>query len=176
MKELAKAKLAAARNFRAPPAEAAGVIARGRTRAFADVAPDGSVQPDAAGHAFTLDTTALLPRAMEAYLAVFKGVRGGKLASRVAAAEKARAERAAATCGAAEKRLQDSKKALVSCNFALESCDDAKQASLAKAVDEARIASESAFHEVESARTADAADAEAIHHAAEAAGCREPWW
>jgi hypothetical protein len=176
MKELAKAKLAAARNFRAPPAEAAGVLARARTRAFADVAADGTVQADAPGHAFTLDTTALLPRGMEAYLSVFKSVRGAKLAGRVAAAEKARAERAAGECGAAEKKLQESKKALVSCNFALEACDEGKHAALLKRVDEARATSESAFHEVESARTADPADADAIQRAAEAAGCREPWW
>jgi hypothetical protein len=176
LKELAKAKLAASRGFRVPPAEAAGLIARARTCAFADLGSDGSVQAGARGRAFTLNTTALLPRAMEAYLGALKAARPPKLATRAATAEKERGVRAAEACGASEKRLQDIKKSLVSCNFALEGCDHAKHASLVKSVDEARVAAEEAFHEMESARTADAADADAIQHAAEAAGCREPWW
>jgi hypothetical protein len=176
LKEIAKGKLAASRGLKVPAAEAAGLLTRARTCAFADIAADGSVQAGAPGRAFTLSTTALLPRAMEGYLSVLKGARPAKLAGRAATAEKERGLRAAEACGASEKRLQEIKKSLVSCNFGLEACDSAKHASFVKSVDEARVAAESAFHEMESARTADAADAEAIHHAAEAAGCREPWW
>ncbi len=113
---------------------------------------------------------------MDSYLAVLRGLRGGKLVGHAAAAEKARGLKAAETCAASERKLQEIKKGLVSCNFGLEACDDAKHAALIKSVDEARVAAEGAFHEMESARTADGDDAEAIQHAAETAGCREPWW
>jgi hypothetical protein len=176
LKEIAKAKLAAGKGFKVPPGDAAGLWTRSRTRAFADLGLDGSVQFSAPGRAFTLDTTPLLPQAMDAYLAGLKSAKPKKLDAKTAAAEKARGLSAAQTCGAAEKKLQDSKKSLVSCNFGLETCDEARHASLAKSVDEARLAAEAAFHDLEAARTADAEEADAISRAADAAGCREPWW
>jgi hypothetical protein len=153
------------------------VIGRARTRAFADVTADGSVQIGVRGRGFTLDTTALMPRAMEAYLGVLKGARPRKVDKKTAGAEKQRGIAAAQACGGWEKKLQETKKSLVSCNFGLESCDDAKHAALAKAVDEARLAAETAFHEMELSRTGGAAEeAGDITRAAESAGCREPWW
>jgi hypothetical protein len=176
LRELAREKIAAARS-KAPPGDLAGLILRGRSRAFADVAPDGTVQIGATGRAFTLESGAFLPRATEAYAAVLKGARPRKVDSKTAKAEKARGQAAAGTCGAALKRLSDTKKALASCNFGLDSCDDTKTAGLVKTVDEARVAAEAAFHELESTRTGGAADeADALTRAAEAAGCREPWW
>ena len=176
LKEIAKAKLAAGKHYKTPAVDAAGLLARARTRAFADLGPDGGVQIGAPGRGFTLDTSALLPRAMEAYLAALTPARPRKLDTTTAAAEKARGAGAAQACGEAEKKLQDFKKSLVSCNFGLETCDDARQAALAKSVDEARLAAETAFHDLDAARTADAEDADAINRAAGAAGCREPWW
>jgi hypothetical protein len=176
LRELAKAKVAALKG-KVPPGDAAGLVARARTRAFADVAADGTVQIGAPTRALVLDTTSLLPRAMEAYLAVLKGARGRRVDPRTAKAEAARGVAAAQACGAAEKKLQDSKKALVSCNFGLESCDDGRHAGLLKAVDEARVAAEAAFRDVETTRTGGAAEEEgSITRAADAAGCREPWW
>ncbi len=176
LREIGKQKAAAAKGFRVAPADAAGLIARARTRAFADLGPDGAVNFGARTRALTLSTTALLPRAMEDYLGALKSARPRKLDARSAAAEKDRGLAAATACGVAEKKLQDSKKSLVSCNFGLEVCDGAKHAALAKSVDEARLAAEGAFHDLETARTADAEDADALTRAAESAGCREPWW
>jgi hypothetical protein len=176
LKEIAKTKLAAGKGFKVPPADAAGLFARARTRAFADLGPDGGVQIGARGRGFTLDTAALLPRGMEAYLAVLKPARPRKLDAKSAAAEKARGMTAAQVCGDSEKKLQEVKKSLVICNFGLEFCDDARHISLAKSVDEARLAAEAAFHDLDAARTADAEDADALNRAAGAAGCREPWW
>jgi hypothetical protein len=176
LKEIAKAKLAAGKGFKVPPADSAGLYARARTRAFADLGPDGAVQVHAGGRGFTLDTTALLPRAMEAYLAALKPAHTRKLDKKTAAAEKARGLAAAQACGDSEKKLQEEKKSLVSCNFGLEACSDTRHAALAKSVDEARVAAEAAFHDLEDARTADAEDADAIARAAATAGCREPWW
>ncbi len=176
LKEIAKEKLAATRG-KVPPAEAAGLLIRGRTRAFADIAADGTVTIGAATRGFTLDTAALLPKAMDAYGALLKGQRPRKVDAKTAKGEKARGIAAAQACGASEKKLQDTKKSLVSCNFGLEVCDAAKQAALAKAVDEARLAAETAFHDLETARTGGASEeADALTRAAEAAGCREPWW
>jgi hypothetical protein len=158
-------------------AVAAGLLARARTRAFADLGADGTVQIGAATRALTLDTTIFLPKAMEAYLAALKGSHGRKVDARTEKAELARGTAAAQTCGAAEKKLQETKKALVSCNFGLESCDPARHAELLKAVDEARLAAEAAFRDVETTRTGGAAEDEgSITRAADAAGCREPWW
>lgn len=176
LKEIAKAKLAASKGFKVPPADSAGLIARAKTRAFADLGPDGAVQIGAAGRGLTLLTGALLPRATEAYLAVLKGTKPRKLDPKSAAAEKARGSAAAQACGDWEKKLQDIKKSLVSCNFGLESCDAGKQAALAKSVDEARLSAETAFHDLEVARTADPEDADAMNRIATSAGCREPWW
>jgi hypothetical protein len=176
LKEIAKAKLAAGKGFKVPLGDAAGLFTRARTRAFADLTDTGAVVIGAPGRGFTLDTAALLPRAMEVYLGVLKAARPRKIDAKTAASEKARGLAAAAACGASEKKLQDIKKALVSCNFGLEACDDAKHAALAKSVDEARLSAESAFHELEAARTDDDEDADTIRRAAETAACREPWW
>lgn len=175
-KEIAKAKLAASKGLHVSAPEAFGVLARARTRAFADLAPDGAVQIGAPGRGLTLDTAALFPRATEAYLPLFKNAHPRKADTKTIKAEHARGMAAAQACGTSEKKLQDTKKALVSCNFGLEVCDDARQAALARSVDEARVAAEAAFQELETARTGTADEAEPLRAAADAAGCREPWW
>jgi hypothetical protein len=176
LKEIAKAKLATSKGFKLPPADAAGLLTRAHTRAFADLAVDGTVQIGAPSRSFTLDTSTLLPHAMEAYLAVLKPAKLRKLDAKVTAATKALGTTAAQACGASEKKLQDTKKSLVSCNFGLETCDEARHTALAKSVDEARAAAENAFHDLEAARTIDVEDAAALGQAADAAACREPWW
>lgn len=176
LKEIAKAKLATFKSYKTPPVDSAGLVERARTRAFADLGPDGAVQIGAPGRGFTLHTGAILPRAMEAYLAVLKPAKPRKLDAKTAAAAKAQGTTAAQVCGASEKKLQETKKSLVSCNFGLETCDEARHAALAKSVDETRMAAESAFHDLEVARTNDVEDAAALGQAADAAGCREPWW
>lgn len=176
LREIARAKIAATRG-KVAPGDAAGLITRARTRIFADLAADGSVEIGAASRAFTLDATALFPRAGDAYGGVLKGVRARRVDPRTAKAERARGLAAAQACGAALKRLSETKKGLASCNFGLESCDGAKSAELVKTVDEARLAAEVAFRALESARTGGAVDeADALSRAAESAGCREPWW
>ncbi|MFT3766051.1 MAG: hypothetical protein QM820_11120 [Minicystis sp.] len=176
LREIAKEKIAASRGKISAP-ESAGLLLRARTRVFADLAPDGSVQIGAASRAFTLDTAAFLPRATEAYATVLKGARPKKVDAKTAKAEKARGQAAAQACGSALRKLSETKKALASCNFGLEACDDAKTAGLVKTVDEARVAAERAYHELEEVRTGGAADeADALTRAAEAAACREPWW
>jgi len=176
LREIARAKIAATRS-KVAPADVAGLLGRGKTRAFADLGPDGNVQIDAASHGFTLDTTTFLPKATESYFGVLKGTRPRKVDGKTVKAEKARGVIEAQTCGAWLKKLSETKRSLASCNFGLEPCDDARQAALVKGVDDARRSVESAFHSVESTRTGGAAEeADAITRAAEAAGCREPWW
>jgi hypothetical protein len=176
LREIGKLKAAAAKNFHTGAADAAGLIARAPVRAFADLGPDGAVNFGAQTRGLTLDTAAILPQSMEAYLSALKGIRPRKLDARTAGAQKAQGTTAAQACGAAEKKLQESKKLLVSCNVGLEKCDPAKHAELAKAVDDARFAAEAAFRDFETARTADAADADDLAQAATGSGCREPWW
>jgi hypothetical protein len=176
LKELGKAKVAALKG-RVPAPDADGLIERARTRAFADVTPDGSVQIGAASRADRLDTTALLPQAMFAYLAALKPARLKKLDKNAVQIAKAAGTAAATSCGAALRKLQDSKLALINCSFGLETCDEARTASLNKLVDGSRLAAEAAFHELDLARTGGAvAETDALAKAAEQAGCREPWW
>ena len=172
LREIARAKLAATRS-RVPLADAAGLVNRGRTRAFADLAADGSVEIGATSRALTLDTRAFLPRATDAGASI---LRVRRVDPRTAKAERARGLAAAQACGAALRRLSDIKRGLASCNFGLEACDEAKHAALRKSVDEARVAAETSFRDLESARTSAVDEADALTRAATSAGCREPWW
>lgn len=174
LREIAKQKLAATRS-KIAPGDAAGIVARGRTRAFADLAADGSVELNSASRALTLDTTSILPRATDAGATTLRNPR--RVDGRTVKSEKARGVAAAQACGAALKRLSETKKSLASCNFGLEACDDGKTAELVKTVDAARVAAEAAFRDLETARTGGAAEEiDALNRAAESAGCREPWW
>ncbi len=176
LKELGKAKVAALRG-RVTPAFADGLIQRAKTRAFADVTADGTVQIGAASRADRLDTSALLPRSMAAYLDALKPARPRKLDKKAVQAAKAAGSAAAAVCGTALRTLQDSKLALINCSFGLETCDDTKPEALKKSVDDARVAAESAYHDLDLARTGGAVDEiDALAKAAEQSGCREPWW
>jgi hypothetical protein len=172
LREIARAKLAATR-ARVPMAEAAGLVNRGRVRAFADLAPDGTVAIGSVSRALTLDTRAFLPRATDALGALLRARRVG---GPTAKAERARGMAAAQACGAALRRLSETKRGLVSCNFGLEACDEAKHAALRKSIDEARVAAEEAFRDLETARTSATDEADALTRAATSAGCREPWW
>lgn len=176
MRELAKLKVAAVKG-KVDPGEASGLAVRGKTRAFADVAADGTVQLGAATRASTLETASLLPKAMEAYLTALKGARPRKPDAKAVKAERAKGMSAALSCGGWERKLQESKQALVSCNFGIEACDAARAAALVKALDEAAKAAEGAFHQLDHARTGAAIEAaDEITRAADNAGCREPWW
>jgi hypothetical protein len=176
LKELGKAKVAALKG-RVPAPDADGLIQRAKTRAFADVTPDGAVQLGAASRASRLDTTALLPVAMEAYLAALKAARPRKLDKAAAQIAKTQGAAAATSCGAALRKFQDSKLALINCSFGLVTCDEDRIDGLKKSVDDARLAAESAYHALDLARTGGAVDdADALAKAAEQAGCREPWW
>lgn len=176
LKELGKSKVAALKG-KVSPADADGLILRARTRAFADVAADGTLQIGAASRADRLDTTALLPKAMAAYLDALKPAKPKKLDKKAVQAAKAAGAAAAAVCGAAERKLQDSKVALINCNFGLETCDEAKVAGLQKSIDEARVGAEVAYHELDLARTGGAVDEiDALAKSADVSGCREPWW
>jgi hypothetical protein len=155
----------------------AALLGRGRTRAFADLAPDATVQIGAITRAATLDTSRLLPKAMGAYLDAMKPSRSRKADSRTQLAEKAHGMAAATACGAAMRRLKESKTALFGCSFGLDVCDEAKQSELAKNVDAARADAEAAYRDLDGARVGAAAnEATALTQAAEVAGCREPWW
>lgn len=176
LKELGRAKVAALKG-RVPAPDHDGLILRAQTRAFADVTPEGAVEIGAASRASRLDTTALLPSAMAAYLAALKPARPKKLDKNAVQIAKATGVAAAASCGGALRKLQESKLALINCNFGLLTCDEGKTAGLKKSVDESRVAAESAFHDLDLARTGGAVeDAAALDKAAEQAGCREPWW
>jgi hypothetical protein len=176
LKELGKAKVAAVKG-KVPAPDADGLILRAKTRAFADVAPDGTVQLGAMSRADRLETGALLPKATAAYLDALKPAKPRKLDKKVVQAAKATGTAAATACGGALRRLQDSKIALINCSFGLETCDEAKTTGLKKSVDDARTAAEAAYHELDLARTGGAADeSDALNKAAEQAGCREPWW
>lgn len=176
LKELGKAKVAALKGRVAAP-DADGLIVRAKTRAFADVTPEGTVAIGAASRADRLDTTALLPRSMAAYLAALKPARPRKLDKNAVQAAKSAGAAAAASCGGALRKLQDSKLALINCSFGLETCDAARASGLEKSVDESRLAAEAAYHELDLARTGGAVDeVDALTRAAEQAGCREPWW
>jgi hypothetical protein len=176
LKELGKAKLAALKGRVSAP-DTDGLIERARTRAFADVTPDGTVEIGAASRADRLDTTALLPRSMAAYLAALKPARRKKLDKNAVQAAKSAGSAAAVSCGRALRLLQDSKLALINCSFGLETCNDARASGLEKSVDESRLAAEAAYHELDLARTGGAvAEADALAKAAEQVGCREPWW
>ncbi len=176
LKELGKAKLAALKGRVSAP-DADGLIERAKTRAFADVTPDGTVEIGAASRASRLDTTALLPRSMAAYLAALKPARLKKLDKNAVQAAKSAGAAAAASCGGALRKLQDSKLARINCSFGLETCDDARASGLEKSVDVSLVAAEAAYHELDLARTGGAIDElDALARAAEQAGCREPWW
>jgi hypothetical protein len=176
LKELGKAKVAALKG-RVTPADADGLIQRAKTRAFADIATDGTVQIGVSTRADRLDTTALLPRSMAAYLDALKPAKPRKLDKKVVQAAKAAGSTAAAACGVALRKLQDSKLALINCSFGLETCDDARNEALKKSVDDARVAAESTYHDLDLARTGGAVDEiDALARAAEQSGCREPWW
>ncbi len=105
LKELGKAKVAALKG-RVPAPDADGLIERARTRAFADVTPEGAVQIGVATRADRLDTTALLPQATAAYLAALKPARPRKLDKNAVQAAKAAGTAAAASCGAAMRKLR----------------------------------------------------------------------
>jgi len=176
LKELGKAKVAGLKG-RVSPADADGLILRAKTRAFADIATDGTVQFGAASRADRLDTTALLPRSMAMYLDALKPAKPRKLDKKAVQTAKAAGSAAAAVCGGALRKLQDSKLALINCSFGLEVCDEAKVEALKKSVDDARVAAESAYHDLDLARTGGAVDEiDALTKAAEQSGCREPWW
>jgi hypothetical protein len=176
LKELGKAKVAALKGKVAPP-DADGLIQRAKTRAFADVTADGAVQVGAMSRADRLETTAILPKATAAYLDALKPAKPKKLDKKAVQAAKATGVAAAGACGGALRKLQDSKLALINCNFGLETCDDARTAGLKKSVDDARAAAEAAYHDLDLARTGGAADeADELTKASEQAGCREPWW
>ncbi len=176
LKELGKAKVAALKG-KVSPADADGLILRAKTRAFADVALDGTVQLGAMSRADRLETSAILPKAIAAYLDALKPAKPRKLDKKTVQAAKAEGTAAAAACGGALRKLQDSKLALINCNFAIEACDEAKTSGLKKSVDDARTAAEVAYHDLDLARTGGAADeADALTKAAEQASCREPWW
>ncbi|MFO0755325.1 MAG: hypothetical protein U0359_02465 [Byssovorax sp.] len=175
-KELGKAKMAALKG-KVAPADANGLIQRGKTRAYADVSLDGAVEIGVRTRATRLDLNGPLPRAMAAYTEAMKTAKPRKLDKNTVKLAKSSGVAAAAICGAAEKKLQESKGALISCNFGLETCDDAKVGQLLKTVDESRTAAESAYHDLDLARTGGAADeADDLGKSAEAYGCREPWW
>jgi hypothetical protein len=175
-KELAKAKLAALKGKVAAP-EANGLLQRGKTRAYADVTIDGAVEIGARTRAARLDLNGPLPRAMSAYLDAMKSAKPRKLDKNTVKLAKSSGVAAAALCGNAEKKLQESKLALINCNFGLETCDDQKTAQLIKALDDSRNAAESAYHDLDLARTGGAAEeADDLVKSAEAYGCREPWW
>lgn len=176
LKELGKAKLAALKG-KVSPADGGGLILRAKTRAFADVAPDGTVQLGATSRADRLETSAILPKAMAAYLDALKPAKPKKLDKKAVQAAKTAGTDATFACGSALRRLQDSKIALINCSFGLETCDEAKTTGLKKSVDDARTTAEAAYHEIDLARTGGAVDeAEAIAKSVELAGCREPWW
>ena len=174
-RELAKTKAAGAR-AKMSAIEQAGVAERGLTKVFADLSPEGAFQLGASTHAFTLETAAIFPRAQEDYLRAWKSVRPRKVDSRTGKSEKAKGQAAAQSCGASIKRLTESKKALVSCDFGLERCDGGKRAELLKSVDEARVAVEGSFRELEMIRTGLPEESANLARSSEAAGCREPWW
>jgi len=176
LRELARTKLAALRG-RVAPGDVAALVGRGVTRAFADMTAEGTVRVGAFTQAGSLDTTTLLPKAMGPYLELMKSARRRGGDRHLEQAEKARGLTAAAACGAAMKRLKESKTSLFACNFGLEVCDDAKQAELAKAVDAARVDAETAYQTLDGARVgAAASEASSLTQAADSAGCREPWW
>jgi hypothetical protein len=176
LKELGKAKVAALKG-RVPAPDHDGLVARARTRAFADVGPDGAVLIGVPSRASRLDTTQLLPRSMAAYADAMKSARPKKLDKKVAQAAKAEGADAGGRCASAERKLQESKLSLINCSFGLDTCDEAKEEALRKSVDEARGAAEAAYHALDLARTGGAIDdAEALGKAAEQVGCREPWW
>ena len=176
LREIARAKLAAIHG-RVSPSDLAAYLGRARTRAFADVTANGTAEVGAITHAGSLDTTLLLPKSMGAYLDIMKAVLRRAVDPRLARTEKARGLAAAAACGAAMKRLKETKTSLFACDFGIEACDDAKQAELAKSVDAARAEAEVTYQALDGARVgAAAADASALTQTADSAGCREPWW
>src|SRR6185503_11562994 len=122
LKEIGKTKAAATKG-KIAALDLNGLIQRAETRAFADLAAEGSVQVGAVSRASRVDTTALLPRAMAGYGEALKGVKPRKLATNVTRAASESGLGAAQACGAAEKKLQESKLALINCNFGLERCD-----------------------------------------------------
>lgn len=175
-KELGKAKMAALKG-KIPPPDANGLLQRGRTRAYADVTLDGAVEIGARTRASRIDLNGPLPKAMSAYLEAMKAAKPRKLDKNAVKLARSSGVAAAAICGAAEKKLQESKGALISCNFGLETCDDGKTGALIKSVDESRTSAESAYHDLDLARTGGAADeADDLGRSADAYGCREPWW
>jgi hypothetical protein len=175
--QLGRAKRAAA--GRGSP-DAGGVLVRGRSRALADVDDRGDVKAGAASAAGRVDTRALFPRAMGAYLDALDPT-GSAAPRRVDAGSVRKAESAASgflgACADAEKTLQRAKGALVSCGFGLEACANGRAQQLAAELDAALAQASVAWDGFDTARTGAAnAASSSLSSAADSAGCREPWW
>lgn len=177
LRELGARKVAALKGKKVDPGDAAGVIQRAKSRAFADVALDGSAAVGATNGAWLTETLSLWPKAMEAHAAAMRSARARRVDPRVSKAVREKGLNAGRDCASWERKLQESKQALLFCNFGIEACDATRTAELLKALDDTRIAAESAFRDLDHARTGAAIDAsDEISRAADQAGCREPWW
>jgi hypothetical protein len=163
------------------PSALAGLVQRGARSAFADTNAAGGVEPGALGPAWSLDTRALLPRAMAAYDGAMDDA--VKLAAKKkpdagdAKRAKTSAKEHASSCGVAMKQARAAEQSMIACGFAIQACDAGRVASLIKEQDAAFASAQKARRELDLAMTGPGyAVRTEIAAAATAAGCLEPWW
>ncbi len=180
MRELGAQKAKAAK-AKLTVAELAGFVARARTRAFADVGPDGAVAVGAATRATEFETEGVLTKGMAAYQEALKpGEAQAKLRkvdARTAKLALAYGKIQADTCGAAEKRLSDAEQKMLACAFGVQPCDEAGAAKLTKEIDDARQQADAARHQLDAVLTGAASSYKGeLVERSSSAGCLEPWW
>ena len=151
LRRLGEAKAAAMRGNRDTLAQR-GLLERARTRALADVAPDGKVQLGANTRAFWLETAKLWPEASAAHvaaLATFERTlqHSPKPAATAVEQQLGRAKGQAAACGAATRERLGTEQALLACAF--DGCEEARRSELAQRWQHARAAAEAARQELD---------------------------
>jgi hypothetical protein len=177
--QIGKAKSAAVSRMSA--VDLSGLMRRGEVAAFADLTADGIVDVHAPSPADALATEPILPQGMAAYRKGFRMVetmaRARKPTAKAIDELRTHAGEAAAVCGAAEKKLDASERALVGCAFGVEACDAARTDALASAIASARAEAERSHAELVAAMRGAAYDArEDLENGATASGCLDPWW
>ncbi len=178
--EIGKRKAAAAKG-RLTVAELAGLHGRAATRAFADLAPDGTVRVGAATRAAELETAELLPKATTAYLDAYAPAEAiaarRKVDGRTAELAKAYGRIQAVGCGSAQKALSAAEQAYLACAFGTTSCDASQLVGVLADIDKARADAEAARHNLDVVMTGAAATYKGqLIEIATTEGCFEPWW
>lgn len=181
LREIGKAKVAAAKNARLKGPALVGFASRSSTRAFADLDESGAVRPGARLRLSELNTMQLLVSASEKYTDALKPLKAQakltKIDRRTADLLLASGKQSARRCGTGLKSARLADEARLQC--LLDACDDPKTAAAAKVVEEARAGVDSArliLDGVFSALSDQATLRDQLVQEMGEAECSETWW